>query len=508
MKKRVLILIALMTASGAYAININDIIKPANPLEHALPETVQTYTSPKKVTLTKNDIYNQYAIALNKYIQSNVKSAYTDFYVMLESATPSDYMYLQMAEKMADLGFFDLSELSIAKLKDKDISDLLIEDVKHFYYPSVKLEKDDELYLAEMYSSILYNDQSREVTAELVKNTNLLQKSDYANYITALGYFKSNNIDDAQKFIDTAIQKNPQNINYKKLKAEIVSQSQKPQNALKIIAEIKSHPFYTTEFTRKINSIEEYVLYKCKKDEFEKKYHLAHYYYLEGELNKSIRTLQTAFNTKKSNNKKVYALMSRVYYDLKEYEKAEETATKAYKIDKSESEALMVLGDLAYNKKDYQKAEKYYENACGKNTFIPEIRLAQTYLKIGDTKHAQDLYAKVLKTHSDCYEAYYETALLDKSREVQYLKKSLAINPKFKDSWIDLARIDIENGKLDSASQYLAIAKYIDENDFRYYYYQGLVYKNKGLTADAKRSFRKSLSINPDYTPAKEELSI
>ena len=99
-------------------------------------------------------------------------------------------------------------------------------------------------------------------------------------------------------------------------------------------------------------------------------------------------------------------------------------------------------------------------------------------------------------------------ALLDKSREFEYLKKSLAINPKFKEAWIDLARVEIDKNNFDNASNYLAIAKYIDENDFRYYYYQGLVYKNKGLPADAKRCFRKSLKLNPSYTPAKEELSI
>ena len=99
-------------------------------------------------------------------------------------------------------------------------------------------------------------------------------------------------------------------------------------------------------------------------------------------------------------------------------------------------------------------------------------------------------------------------ALLDKTRELSYLKKSVAINLQFKDGWIDLARVAIGANKLNLASNYLAVAKYIDENDFRYYYYQGLVYKNKGLTGDAKRSFRKSIMLNPDYAPAKEELSI
>ncbi len=43
------------------------------------------------------------------------------------------------------------------------------------------------------------------------------------------------------------------------------------------------------------------------------------------------------------------------------------------------------------------------------------------------------------------------------------------------------------------ALSFLNIAKYIDENDFRYYYYLGLVLKNKGLTADARKNFEKVL---------------
>ena len=104
-----------------------------------------------------------------------------------------------------------------------------------------------------MFSNIVYNDQSREVTAELVKNTPLLEKYDYANYIAALGYFKSNNITEAEKYINSAIAKNSANLNYKKLKAEILAQSKNPKNALKVIQEIKSRPLLTFDFQRKIN---------------------------------------------------------------------------------------------------------------------------------------------------------------------------------------------------------------------------------------------------------------
>jgi hypothetical protein len=41
--------------------------------------------------------------------------------------------------------------------------------------------------------------------------------------------------------------------------------------------------------------------------------------------------------------------------------------------------------------------------------------------------------------------AYYEVALTDKSKELAYLKKSVAVNKDFKDGWLDLARVEIES---------------------------------------------------------------
>ena len=113
-----------------------------------------------------------------------------------------------------------------------------------------------------------------------------------------------------------------------------------------------------------------------------------------------------------------------------------------------------------------------------------------------------------MRVASDSYEAYYQMALLEKDREITYLKKAVAINPNFSAGWVDLARISINQEDYDKAQSFLGIAKYIDETDFRYYYYLGLVLKNKGLTADARKNFEKSLDLNPDYDLAKEELSI
>lgn len=498
------------TATYAVAAGFAD-IKPADPFSNKQPEQNEIQiNTPKKASLTKNDVHNHYAIALERFIQCNVKSSYIDFRILIETIAANDYAYMQIANKMADLGFFSLSDIAMSKISDEDISYMISDDIKKFYYPSVKLKAKDEIYLAEIFSNIMYNAQSKEATNELLKNEELLKTSDYANYLVALGYLKSNNSKDAAKYIDYAITKNPSNINYKKLKTEIAIQNDKFGTALGLIEEIKKAPILTSEYKTKINSLEQYVLYKTEKEDYLKKYHLAYYYYYEGELTKAMRTLQNTVSTKKKHNKLIYALLAKVYYDTKEYEKAESFAQKAYNLDKKSTLALTVLGDLAARKGDFKTAEKYYEKAVttDKHSTVSLVKLAETMRKLDKNKQANEIYTKILKEHSDCPIAYYNVALNDSSRKTEYLKKALALDITFTDAWLELAKTALDKSLYDTAKKYLIIAKYIDENNFKYYYYQGLLCKAQGHSQDAYFNFKKSLTIKPDFQPAKEELNI
>lgn len=501
----------LITSTYVYAASFDE-IKPADPLAVQPPKTEEIIpiNKPQKATLTKNDVHNHYAIALERFIQCNVRSSYADFRILIDSIIPNDYAYMLIANKMADLGFFTLSDLALSKITDEDISYILADDIKKYYYPSEKLNPKDEIYLAEMYSNIMYNAQSMEAANELINNTELLTKSDYANYIVALGSLKANNLINAQKYIDIAINKNPQNLNYKKLKAEIALQANKTKNAVKIIEEMKQAPIMNEFYVNKIYSLEQYVLYKAAKDDYEKKYHLGYYYYYEGELNKAMRTLQTAISPKKNQNIDTYALISRIYFDMKEYEKAESYAEKTLSIKSNNVMALIVLGDLSTKDKDYKTALKYYDKAYSKDkkSLAPAIRLAETARKLDKLDLTKEIYSKILKTHSDCPQAYYNVAMTDASRKLEYLKKAVAIDSNFTDGWLELSKMMIDMQNYTTAKKYLAIAKYIDENNFKYYYYQGLICKSQGLIQDAIYNFKKSLSLNPDFIPAKEELSI
>lgn len=500
---------AFATSPAFYPINTINPNKNRPITGEVTVDLTQGAESSRTINLNENDTFNNFANATDKFVQCNIRASWENFKTLITNSPENDFIYMSFANKMADLGLFDLADFAVSKIKDKDITGISIDAMKRFYYPRRKLKLDNELFLAETYSNILYNNQSSEATNELLKNETLLSNSDYANYLMALGYYKSNNFKQAAKYINIATLQNSSNLNYQKLKAEILAEEDEPDEAIKVVNNLKKQNLCSYEYERKVDSLKQFILYKTEKSQWEKDYHLGYYYYLENDSSKAIRTLQNALSAKRRNdNGAIYALMSEVYLSMAEFEKAADTAKKAYRINKNNPKALITLGDLSYTDKDYKKALAYYKKAacCDKKSYKPLVKEAQTYQNLANVKKVQEIYTKILKNYSDSWEAYYNVALLDKNKQTIYLKKALAINPLFVDAWIELAKTDIEKGNYEIAQKYLSNAFYIDENNFRYYYYQGLINNNLGDFAQAKYNFKKCLKLNANCKDAQKAL--
>lgn len=196
-------------------------------------------SSSKIINLSENDTFYNFNNATDKFVQCNIRASWDDFKTLINTSPNNDFIYMSFANKMADLGLFDLSNLATTKIQDKDIANVSIDAMKRFYYPRKKLKLEDELFLAETYSNILYNNQSSEATNELLKNETLLSNSDYANYIAALGSYKSSLYSRAAKYINIAVIQNQTNLNYQKLKAQILADDDKPEEALKTVENLK-----------------------------------------------------------------------------------------------------------------------------------------------------------------------------------------------------------------------------------------------------------------------------
>ncbi|MCD8377621.1 MAG: tetratricopeptide repeat protein, partial [Candidatus Gastranaerophilales bacterium] len=367
-----------------------------------------------------------------KFSNLNIKSAYDDMYRLIMDNEGNDYYLLLLADKAAGLGFFDLANLAFSKISDFEIASLDSENTHKLFFPKYKLNRYEVIALAEAFSNIQYNDRSNEAIKDITSNITSLAENDYANYILALAYLKLDDIDNAKKYILSALNINSGNLNYKILQSQVIASTKKGKKALKLVKETKKNKavaYYPIK--NKIDANEEYIKYKTEKQPWLKDYHLGYYYYLNDDNSKALRVLQSSISKNNSRNAELYSLMSRIYIKSGDYEKANTVATKAYNYNLSNINTLLTLGDVAYENNKYKQALKYYKQAAKSRSSVTEakLKLADTYAKLNNTKSSKSIYEKVAKTDSAAYKAFYHIALNDPEEELNYLKKSVAINP-------------------------------------------------------------------------------
>ena len=164
----------------------------------------ETNAANMEMVVKDNYVKAKYASAENRFLQGNVKASHDDYADLISKATHDDYVFLAYGMKMAEYGFFDLSEELITKLDNNLYTKNYVKDIRKFYYPTAMVNVKDTLYLADAYASIVYNNLAIETTSELLNSVQAAE-SDYKNYLIALGFYKSNNLVQALKYIDNAI---------------------------------------------------------------------------------------------------------------------------------------------------------------------------------------------------------------------------------------------------------------------------------------------------------------
>ena len=492
MNRAKLIIIVCMLFSAVTAVSAETALKP-------IP--VKTVTASVNLDMAAKDnfVKAKYASAENRFLQSNVKASYDDFNDLAETADHDDYVFLLYGIKMAEFGLFDLSDKLIDRLDSNHFTGAYVKDMRRYYYPSSLLDKNNIIVLADAYSNIVYNNMALETTSELL-NSVCIDENDYKNYLIALGYYKSNNLSQALKYINKAIIQNDVNINYLSLKARILADSKKSSQALKVLKEIKKTPFLTTDFQQKVRATEEYVLYKTSKNAALKDYHLAYYYHLQDKSLLAVKVLQSAILSAKQYTNEIYSLLGRVYYENNEPLKAKEFAARAYKEDKHNYLAVLTIADVSYDERRYSDSLTYYKKAkkLSKST-APKVGIAKSYLALEQTDKAKAMYEKLLKDNKMNEDLLVESLKVIPQRVDYYLPRVASIDLSNNDIWLGLANIAIKDGNYKMASTYLNNSYYIDENNFKYYYYLSLLQRANGDNASADRSLSRCADINADY---------
>ncbi|OGI03863.1 MAG: hypothetical protein A2104_06890 [Candidatus Melainabacteria bacterium GWF2_32_7] len=481
----------------------------------------------KNISLkTGEDIPSLGSEQRKKYIEESTRSGFYNFskgninqakydFEKVAKLIPynDDFSDVKLALKLASLGLFNLADNQLKNVHDGQIWDLQIKDLKSIYYPKNIPSSEDEMLLAQALSKINFqNDPFGAIS--LINNEAGFDKYDYTHYLTAKAYLARNESDKALKELEKAIDNNPDNLSYKLELAKIYSKKNEFKKAKKELDYILKQNLVDKKFIELVNTELYWLLFKDnRKDNTKSQYYLARYYGQKGEYKAAIDILNKLINNKQEESY-IYELLGDYYFHLNQLNDARLSYQTALKLNKKSSKSLVGLGNILKKEGKYKGSLNEYLKA---EKFDPEypdliLSIANAYKLLSQEEIAYKYFDKLLNFDNNNYFANYNIGLMhlnsgkaDKAEE--YFKKALSVNPNYSDSWLQLAKVEIDKKNYFLAKTYLDAVSYLDQdNSSQYYYYLGLINKNNEDYSVARLNFKKAIELKADHREALEEL--
>ncbi len=446
-----------------------------------------------------------------RFNQGNVSLAYND-YSKIISELDNDIALFVFSKSMYEIGFFTLGDVAISKIKNRTYFAGQIENLEKSYKDSYNLEKGEEIYLAKAYSSIYFDNTPEETAFDLNKKTGLMEKSDYANFIMAQALLESRQYQQALMYIDIAIRKNPENSNYLSYKVEVLNRSGKHKEALKLIEKYENLNILTPEFKNRILIQKEETVANLSNNENDKRFHLITANYLRGNYYKVINECQNILNFNK-NNYKILTLQAQSQLNTGKVDLAKKNFLQSFDLNKNYGPTLAGLGDVFFMEGDKQKAVEYYKKAikADKTNTLNMVKLQIAYKNIkGSEKNLAKLEKQLNALSKNLFYEYYmvSTGILKNNIKLkrEYLMKSLAINLLYESSWGEYLAYLHTSKKERPMENFLYMISFVNNFNYTYYYYTGLMEMALGNKETAKENMKYCISLNPDYEPASSAL--
>ena len=454
-----------------------------------------TYSSDIKQNTNGNDAIRKYDEAKEKFSQGNITSAYRDFKDVVQLSKHNDFVNISLAYKFANLGFFSLSQEAMLNIEDNELYKNQIELIKQHLFPKTALSYDEEIYLAQNFTEIYFNNLAFEVVREMTKKTDLLKKSDYANYILAQGYINLKEYNKALNAINKAISMNPDNANYQKIKAQIFCENNKFSDAIKVTEQLLAKDIDIMNYRKEALALKYFTLAKASKHRSETKFYLANYFLNTGDTQRAIKELSQNIAQDKKDFASA-ALLGEIYFKQKDFDKAAENFEKSYKLKKSYIPALKGMGDLNYYKKDYRTALAFYQKAVKKDKKNPVLN-ALAAICCNNTEQpekAENYKEKAVLYGKNNAQVFYILSKFSTKDKERYLKKAISSNPTYSEAWLDLTELALTECDLNLAKKYLYPVKSLDSKNYRYTYFSELI-KKKGIPSGVENPDGQEINV-------------
>jgi len=394
--------------------------------------------------------------------------------------------------------------------KSKSIA--LPEDKPSFYPKAV------EHFIRGSVSELL-NDHK---TALLEYNEALLHDSSSATIYNkvAEGYIRLKKFDSAQKILQSAIHRFPDNLeSYGLLAAIFYSQHQmdKAEQVYKKIIELDP-----TDLESRYGLITLYLAMGKElkvAEEYEKIMQLGYGtpemeirvgdIYLKNRLFEKAERIFIGFFNENPDDERAYLGMAKFYLTRQDTTSGIDWYRKGLTKDPSFETCLEELTDLYIHQKKWDDAILLLKQIIARDISKIEnyLRLGELYYQQKDTLKAIEEFSHVIERFPDDFRPYFSLGSIYYQRNLsesaeQYLKKAIEINKDFSRGWILLGFLYLHNQRTEDAESHFkqAVELFPDHPDINFFL--GSVLNQRRKTDEAVPYLEKCLKLQPDYVDA------
>jgi tetratricopeptide (TPR) repeat protein len=347
-------------------------------------------------------------------------------------------------------------------------------------------------------------------------------------------YLDENNLDKSGFAIKMAIEQHPNSTTFLLKKAQLLANSNKPDNAISLLNKIEETSFSEDMFDYYLlkanifsqlrqyeKAIEQYKIL-LKNDYFDPSeiyMYISFEYENLGNYNKAIANLKKAIELDPDNDSILYE----IGYCFEVVNRTEDSIKFFLQyIDRNPySEAAWFNLGIAYSNIElYEKSieaneyviaindgfsSAYFNKAnalANLNRFDEAITVYEETLELEDAESTTYFYI------GECYEK-----MANKEKAMYYYKKAVELDDSFSEAWMGIGSIHEEDGNAKEALFYMRKAVDSDPLNPNFWYMLGDVQYNLELISDALESYSKVIEISPeipeiwlDYSDAYFEL--
>lgn len=466
-------------------------------------------------------LIDEFQLVINKTKQGNPHAAREDL-KKISLSIKNDYQKLNFAKFLYSSGYFSFAEDVLNSIKKTNGFRGAIQELRQSYAVKYQLSEAQENFLQKTMSLIHQENMPQEASFNLNKDEELINNSDYANYVMACAFYALGQYDKSLQYIKTAISINKANLFYRLYFARVYNALGEHKKAIEVVKENKfGNNFLRNEFLRvyyEANS-------KLAKNVTDRKYFEALIYYLNNDFYGAIETVRAGLLTD-DKNLKLNHLLFKCLLNTGDVHVAQKIADKMRMAKPKSPYVYDVFGDLDFISANYLSACKNYSKATklgAKEVYLKLILINTILSKSDKTDKLQKQASKIssytldenfqiaigILSNANVFnlnsEDQKEYKNAHNSLKLRYLAAALAKNPC--NSFYLLNMVDSIRGSEVKNLKLLELATILGDFNFYYWWKLGEFEDVIGNKDKAFEYYKNSANLNPRFEPVNKIIS-